>query len=189
MRWTADFCVPVLSQIRLKQTRFNSATPIFHYPELKDLITMSDDSRSLAKELVAKVREIKFQSRSEPADLRKAPDQLIEKVVAESHRLMKSAPDRTKDQVLSEVKSVGAVTELRNKMLNQTTAMERAYEVACNERKQLAKIEHGQGLRRVLWRAASTASVAAVILFAWWFAHKNGIPLPLMRSAYPASIQ
>ena len=54
-----------------------------------------------------------FDSKEEAEEYEKSKE--IEKVVAESHRLMKSAPDRTKDQVLSEVKSVGAVTELRNK--------------------------------------------------------------------------
>lgn len=148
---------------------------------------MTTDPRAAAKDIAEKVAKIQFKRDvSSPEVVGERIDSLVRTVSQEATKIARKNAESDQRQVNEELLQQNNVRELSQHLKQDLGQLQRAFDIAKNERAQLAKIEHGQGWRRVIWRAASTASVAAVILLTWYLAHKWGIPLPLMRA--PSSI-
>lgn len=143
---------------------------------------MSQDASTWAKDTAEKASRVFFQGKDKtPGEVCSRVDDLIRAVTQESARLVKANKEWDQKRINEELLKINNVKELSSEVKQAVHRFDKAYQIAKDERKQLAKIEHGQGFRRVIWRAASTASVAAVIIIAWAIAQKYGIHFPVMR--------
>ncbi|MEQ5833830.1 hypothetical protein [Marinobacter sp. NFXS9] len=145
---------------------------------------MARDSSDWASEITEMARNAFFKGNEKaPGEISQRVDDLIRTVAQEAKKTTKANAGWGTNKVNEHVLKQSDVSQLASELKQAIHRFDKAYQDAKDHRKQLAKIEHGQGFRRVIWRAASTASVAAVILCAWAIAQHYGIHLPLMRVA------
>ena len=142
---------------------------------------MAKNSNEILEEINEKRKKIRWPPGYGPeSDLSDSIKKNIDNAIVRAFDLKHADAKIDRETVKQKVKS-----ELSRGGLNELLAAAKSYQTLVSvhedQHEQLKKIEHGQGLRNLIWRAATTFTIASIIFFFYWVASCLGISLPLSR--------
>ena len=139
-----------------------------------------EDANTLASRITQEVSKITFtKQRSQPADPKESVASLIRTVSQAASKIARDNPDWDQKQITDAVLNAENVAKQQNDLNYDNARLHKAYQLAKDERTQIGLIETGQGIRRTIWRAASTASVTGTVLLLWNLAIPFDFAVPL----------
>ncbi|MGF2736437.1 hypothetical protein [Marinobacter sp. DUT-1] len=144
---------------------------------------MAEDSRSIFEKVCNSIKKHKFPPGLQtPNTHSKDIESLIDRVISQAHSeypRVEGDRDALKEKVKQELKK----ENLYIRVTSTIQAYENREKVYFDEHTQLKRIENGQGLRNLKWRAATTFTIASIIFFFYWLADCLEITMPLSRVA------
>ena len=145
------------------------------------IYSVAESSREIFQSICEKVRDRSFsRGRSASPSGADSVDKLIKEIAVFAHsEFPKVGADKEAlvEKVLSQFERENSTKTLKAD-LSAFAVREKTY---FDQHRQLAKIEHAQGLRNLIWRAATTFTIASIIFFFYWLAGCLGISMPLSR--------
>lgn len=144
---------------------------------------MSEDSRSVLERFSTSVRKVEFSNGQLTFNARQQSlENLVQVVIHEANRLHEKAGGNHKalyNYVMEESRAKSALAVVQTNLKVYEARDQRLFD----EHSQLKRIEHGQGLRTLIWRAATTFTIASIIFFFYCLADYLEISMPLSRVA------
>ncbi|MBW0148806.1 hypothetical protein [Marinobacter arenosus] len=116
------------------------------------------------------------------SDFKSSIQKNIDEAINRTFDLKHGNKGMTKEQAKHEVRQILSRGNY-NELLAAANTYKQLIAVHNDQHEQLKKIENGQGLRNLIWRAATTFTIASIIFFFYWIASCLGIALPLSRLA------
>ncbi len=103
----------------------------------------------------------------------------LDSLITQTHAETINNPSFDSNMVLERTKN--AHKHIYNKVIVSFERYKNSYDSIMDERKQLIALERRLALQAMIFRVLTTFFVGLAILSVYWFGHKLGIPLPLMR--------
>jgi len=144
---------------------------------------MAEDSRSVFEKICRSIKKYQFPAGQEsPSVKSKEIDTIINNVISSAHANY-SEVEGDREALKEKVRQDISRHDLYVRFKATFHAYEKREKVYFDEHAQLKRIEHGQGLRNLIWRAATTLTIASIIFFFYWLADCLEITMPLSRVA------